>query len=207
MEAYSKEHISIFWMCRCFLCWTVLLPSEAHSGYRLKGWHGNLLEGADKHILNAQVFSSLNCFATTRASSGASLKTMAWKPTRRSTQWTLALVVFMTLYLCGGATIFAFLEGFRDDLHKEQARLLLDKKKLFLFEHSCIRCKILYLVYSHNIPFCYPVLPHTSDLVAESLEYRLPMWKGRSSNPSRVKLMPYKIDTCHCRIWRLSLIG
>ena len=45
------------------------------------------------------------------------------------------------------------------------------------------------------------------NMVAKSVEHRLPMWKVRSSTCIRVKPMTYKIDTCHYLVCYLSLIG
>ena len=45
------------------------------------------------------------------------------------------------------------------------------------------------------------------DGVTESVEHTSPVQKVRSLNPSSVKPMTYKIDTCHCLAWCLKLIG
>lgn len=41
-------------------------------------------------------------------------------------------------YVITGAIIFAFLEGFQDDLNVETRVVLNEKKMNFLFMHSCI---------------------------------------------------------------------
>ena len=45
------------------------------------------------------------------------------------------------------------------------------------------------------------------EVVTEFVQRRLPVLKVGSSNPSRVKPVTYKIDTCHYLAWRLVLIG
>ena len=45
------------------------------------------------------------------------------------------------------------------------------------------------------------------DAVAQLKEWRLPVWKVKSSNPGRVKAMIYKMDTCPHTGRVLRIIG
>ena len=63
---------------------------------------------------------------------------MACQPVR-STKRTVGLILFLLMYMVGGAAVFVFLEGIQDDAREELRVKLQARKDSFIFEHTCIK--------------------------------------------------------------------